>query len=145
VKGTWQGSGTFQTSSADLGGLAGVAAPVAIAVVVVIIVEFILSIIVWLAIAAGIVLALAAAGLIWWLRGAPERKAAYDAAYRAAFEARRAAPAAAPQVRWPERPAVTNNYHGPQFHFHGPDAEAQMARVIRSLPGQAGDAITEGE
>jgi hypothetical protein len=141
MRGTWQGSGTWQSSGPDLGGLL---VPVVLVAVVVAVVEFILSIIVWLAIAAGIVLVLVAAGVVWWLRGAPKRKAEYAALYAAAFEARRPAQTVsatvAPQVRWPEQPAVTNNY-GPQFHFSGPDAEAQMARVIRSAI-RAGEAIT---
>ena len=67
-----EGSGTWQSSGPDLGGLI---VPVVLVAVAVAVVEFILSIIVWLAVAAGVILVLVAAGLIWWLRGAPKRKA----------------------------------------------------------------------
>ena len=121
--------------------LLAVAGPVAIAVAVVIVVEFILSIIVWLAIALGVVLVLAAAGLIWWLRGAPKRKAEFDAAYAAAFEARRPARTVTatviPQVQQPEQPAIELHYHS---HYHA--APESPARIV--IPGTAGDAITEG-
>ena len=142
MRGTWQGSGTWQSSGPDLGGLV---VPVVLVAVAVAVVEFILSIIVWLAIAAGVVLVLAAAGLIWWLRGAPKRKAEYAAAYAAAFDARRPAQTVTatviPQVSQTSRPEIHN--HGPQFHFYGA-ASPETARVIRSaLPGQTWDAITE--
>jgi hypothetical protein len=150
MRGTWQGSGTWQSSGPDLDGLI---VPVIIAAVFVAVVEFVLSIIVWLALAAGIVLVLAVAALVVWrVKAAPKRRAA-EAAITAAFvreaEARRAERAITgtvlPQVSWPDQPAITNNY-GPQFHIHGPDAEAQLARVIRSaLPGQAGGPVPEGE
>ena len=141
MRGSWQGSGTWQTSGPDLGGLV---VPVVIAVVVVAVVEFILSIIVWLAVAAGVVLVLAAAGLIWWLRGAPKRKAEYAALYAAAFEARRPVQTVTatviPQVQQPAQPEIHN--HGPQFHFYGA-ASPEAVRVIRqALPGEA---ITERE
>ena len=104
-----------------------IAAPIAIAVVVVIIVEWILSIIVWLAVAAGVVLVLVAAGLIWWLRGAPKRKAEYAALYAAAFEARRTVTAtAAPQVSAGTTPAIENHFH---VHHHYA-ASPEPARVI---------------
>ena len=136
--------GTWKSSGPDLGGLA---VPIAIAVVVVVVVEFILSIIVWLAVAAGVVLVLAAAGSIWWLRGAPRRKAEYAALYAAAFEARRPAATVTatviPQVPQPSQPVIHN--HGPQFHFYGA-ASPEAVRVTRTaLPEQAGDAITEGK
>jgi hypothetical protein len=136
VKGTWQ------TSGPHLGGLVVI---VAIAAVAVAVIEFILSIIVWLAIAGGVVLVLVAAGLIWWLRGAPKRKAEYAALYAAAFEAGRQAQTVTatviPQVTPSSQPAIHN--HGPQFHFYGA-ASPEAARVIRTaIPGAAGGAITE--
>lgn len=133
MRGTWQGSGTWQTSGPDLGGLI---VPVVLVAVAVAVVEFILSIIVWIAVAAGVILVLVAAGLIWWLRGAPKRKAEYAALYAAAFEARRPVQTVTatviPQVRWPEQPAVTNN-----FNFYGV-ASPEVARIIRT-------ALPEGE
>ena len=133
MRGTWQGSGTWQSGGPDLGGLV---VPVVIAAVAVAVAEFVLSIIVWLAIAAGVVLVLAAAGLIWWLRGAPKRRAAYDAAYHAAFEAHRPAQTVTttvlPQVpqrfEAPERPAI-----GParEVHLHLTVPPDQLAAIMR--------------
>ena len=98
---------------------------------VVIIVEWILSIIVWLAVAAGVVLVLAAAGLIWWLRGAPKRRAEYAALYAAAFEARRQVTATAtPQVSSSSPPAIEQHVH---YHYHAVGGQ-EPARVI---PGKA--------
>ena len=144
TRGTWQGSGTWQSSGPDLGGLV---VPVVLVAVAVAVIEFVLSIIVWLAIAAGVVLVLAVAALAWWLRGAPKRRAEYAAAYAAAFEARRPAATVTatviPQVQQPEQPAIHN--HGPQFHFYGA-ASPEAVRVIRqALPGQSGEAIPEGK
>lgn len=123
-RGTWQGSGTWQTGGPDLGGLI---VPVVIAAMFVAVVEFVLSIIVWLAIAAGVVLVIVAAGLIWWLRGAPKRKAEYAALYAAAFEARRAVTATAtPQVaQGTAAPAI--EYH---VHHHYYAGGQEPARVI---------------
>lgn len=125
MRGRWEGSGTFQTSGPDLDGLI---VPVVIAVVVVAVVEFVLSIIVWLAVGAGVVLVLGAAGLIWWLRGAPKRRAEYAALYAAAFEAHRAVTVtAAPQVaQGTAPPAIENHYH---VHHHYADGQ-EPARVI---------------
>ena len=124
ARGTWQGSGTWQTSGPDF----GLIVPVGIAVVVVAVVEFILSIIVWLAIAAGVVLVLAAAGLVWWLHGAPKRRAEYAALYAAAFEARRTVTATAtPQVtQGTAPPAIEQHVH---YHYHAPVGQ-EPARVI---------------
>lgn len=144
MKGTWQGSGTWQTSGFDLEGLL---VPVVLVAVAVAVVEFILSIIIWLAIAAGVLLALLAAVLVWWLRGAPKRRAEFTAAYAAAFEAHRPAQVTAtviPKVSqgtsWPAvapPPQVT-------FNFYGLAPEQQAAVIRTALPGQrSGDIITE--
>ena len=110
MRGTWQGSGTWQSSGPDLGGLV---VPVVLVAVAVAVVEFILSIIVWLAIAPGVVLVLVAAGLIWRLRGAPKRKAEFAALLAARYEARAAT--ARPQVTYAPAPAVEQHVH---YHFH---------------------------
>jgi len=136
VRGTWEGRGTWQTSGPDLSGIAG---PVAIAVVVVAVVEFILSIIVWLAVAAGVVLVLVAAGLIWWLRGKPEREAEVAGLLAARHEA--LAATVKPQVTYAPVPALEQHVH---YHYHAADGRGP-ARIFTALPGQAGEAITERE
>jgi hypothetical protein len=137
MRGTWQGSGTWQTGGPDFTGLVG---PVVLVAVAVAVIEFVLSIIVWVAIALGVVLVLVAAGLIWWLRGAPRRKAAYDAAYRAAFEARRPVQTVTatviPQVPAGARPTIEQHTH---YHVHLGAAGPEAVHVIRSLPGTAGE------
>ena len=133
MRGTWQGSGTWKSSGPDLDGLV---VPVVLVAVAVAVVEFILSIIVWLAVAAGVVLVLAAAGLIWWLRGAPKRKAEVAALLAARHEA--LAATARPQVTYAPAPAVEQHVH---YHYHA--APDSPARIV--IPGTAGDAITEGK
>ena len=125
MRGTWQGSGTWQSSGPDLGGLA---VPVVIAVVAVIIAEWILSIIVWLAIAAGVVLAAAVAGLVLWrVKAAPKRRAA-SAAIAAAFDREALTRGAArPSIA----PAVVN------FNFYGMPAAEPAAVIRKVIPGQA--------
>lgn len=73
---------------ADPGGLIAV---VVIAAVAVAVVEFVLSIIVWLAVGFGVAALLAVALLAWWLLTNPARKARYDEAYRAGAASLRAA------------------------------------------------------
>ena len=75
----------------DLGGLI---LPVVIIVVAAAVIEFVLSIIVWLAVASGVAVFLAAAVLAWWLVTQPARRARFAEATRAAFAALEAAEAA---------------------------------------------------
>jgi hypothetical protein len=83
--------------------------------------------------------------LVRWGERQDARRAQIWAARKAALAPAPVTATVVPQIRWPDQPAIENHYHGPQFHFHGSDAEAQMARAIRAvLPGQSG-AITEGE
>ena len=128
-RGTWQGSGTWQTSGPDLGDVGLIFAAVAAAGVVV---EVVLSIIVWIAVALGIASALAVAGLIWWLRGKPAR----EARFAAAIAAQRQAPAlTATAVPLPadrrEAPAIEppRELH---VHFHGLTSD-QIAAVITQI------------
>ena len=85
MKGTWQGSGTWQTSGPDLTGLIIPAAIVGVAVAVVMVV---MQFIVWILAFLGVVLVLGAGLLTWWLLTQPARKARWAEAYRAAFAAR---------------------------------------------------------
>ena len=40
--------------------------------------------------------------------------------------------------------AIVNHYHGPQFHFYGPEGEQVAVRAIRqAIPRTAGDPNTE--
>lgn len=130
ARGTWQGSGTWQSSGPDLDGLI---VPVVLVAVAVAVVEFVLSIIVWLAVAAGIVLVIVAAGLIWWLRGAPKRRAEYAAEYAAAFEAKRrpvtVTATVIPQVPAGAGPAIEQHVH---YHYHAADGQDPA----RAIPGK---------
>lgn len=135
-RGTWQGSGTFQTG----GGGAETAAYCLVAAALIIGgATWVLRHMLWVVIPAGIVLAIAAAGLIWWLRGAAARKARAAAAYAAAFARHRAVTATVtPQISDGTQPAIENHYHV-HHHYAVPEAAAYTV-----LPGQAGArAITE--
>jgi hypothetical protein len=92
----------------------------------------------WIAVPAGVVLAVAAGGLIWWLRGAARRKARYDAAYAAAFARLRAArtvtATAAPQVSEGTQPAVEQHVH---YHLHvAGESAARTGSAAIPLPAR---------
>jgi len=112
------------------GGGAETIGVIAIAVAVVIIAEWILSVIVWIAVALGVLLALAAAVLVWWLRGKPGREAAWAARYADAFagmnESRKITATVTSQVSAGTQPAIENHVH---YHYHAADGR-EPARVI---------------
>lgn len=124
---------------------------IAAAVLVIALAEWILSALIWIAIALGAVLVIAAAALAWWVHGKPARQAAWDARYAAAFGAAREREAASrvtatviPRAGAGARPAVGSHV----IHHHvweGP-AIREPARIARSaaIPADAGE-ITEGE
>lgn len=126
TRGTWQGSGTFQTGS---GGTETMAYCLVAGVLVVAGASWVLRHMLWIVVPAGIVLAIAAGGLIWWLRGAAKRKARYAAAYAAAFarnrEARTVTATAAPQVSVGTPPAIEQHNH---FHFGDEEVAARILR-----------------
>lgn len=71
--------------------VASLIGPVVIAVIAVALIEFVLSIIVWLAVVFGVVTFLAVALLTWWLITNPARKMRFDEAYAAGAARLRAA------------------------------------------------------
>ena len=136
-RGTWQGSGTWQSGGPDLGDIGLIFAVCAAAGVVV---EVVLSIIVWIAVALGIASALAVVGLVWWVRGKPAREARFTAALAAQRQAHAVTATVTPQVTQETRPAIVNNYY-----ITIDPASREAAGIIRqALPGPAGD-ITEGK
>ena len=139
MKGTWQGSGTWQTSGPDLGDVGLVLVAVAAAGVVV---EVVLSIIVWIAVALGIASALAVVALVWRLRGKPAREARFAAAIAAqrqvpksAERLRISAPPARqlpaevrPHLEDPGRPALEP---AREVHLHLNVSPEQLAAILR--------------
>lgn len=127
MKGTWQGSGTWQTSGPDLGDVGLIFVVVAAAGVVV---EVVLSIIVWIAVALGIVSALAVALLVWRLRGKPGREARFAAAIAAQRERATLTATAVPQVSRAATPAIEQHVH---YHYHAADGQAVPAIMRHHL------------
>ena len=139
-RGTWQGSGTFQTGN----GTEAVAYCLVAGFLIMAGASWVLRHMLWIVVPAGIVLAAGASGLIWWLRGAARRKARYAAAYAEAFARHRAArtvtATVTPQVSDGTPPAVENHYH---VHHHYASVP-ETAAMLTALPGKAGaQAITE--
>ena len=101
------------------------------------IVEWILSVSIWIAIALGVLLVIAAAVLVWWLRGKSARQARYDAHYAAAFapfhEVRKVTatviPQAVPAAQHPELPAAVPAVES-HVHYHLHLADSVAARVF---------------
>ncbi len=140
TRGTWQGSGTWQTSGGpDLRGLI----PVAVVVgVVYAVAEIVLELIWYIA-------AFLAAVIIGVVVGAVllrRRTCAHAAVLEASRPARLAAATTRPQVTAtvPAPTAIVNHY-GPQFHIYGAKGQDAATLLIRkALGGQAEDAFTEG-
>lgn len=139
ARGTWQGSGTWQTSGGGGGGaLALIVAAVLIGSgAVAAVVRALELILVILGCAAGLTIVLCVAWAIWQARqDRPGRP----------IEARpvvQLPPEPRPQLEESHKPAI-----GParevHLHIHVADA-AQAAAIIRTaIPGTAGDATTEG-
>jgi hypothetical protein len=140
ARGTWQGSGTWQTSGPDLGPLAALAG---IAVVVIGALEWLLARIWWLIGGTVLLVAVAAAAFVALSRWTERREARFAAQRRAQLAERAAA-----ELPRPQRPAVEA---APQTVITGgthiwlgnmPDA-AQAAIIRKALPGTAGDATTD--
>src|SRR5579859_3401069 len=144
TRGTWSGSGTFEVTSggghlAVLALLAGAAASAAAGVI-----SWLAARIWWITGASAGTLALAVLAAVL-LRRAMRRMRAADLAQLAASTAA-ISTGARSQVTEGTPAAITNHYHGPEFHFHGAAAaEAAVRAMQQPIPGQAGDAITEGK
>jgi len=141
-RGTWQGSGTWQTTGGGRGGglvLAVIAAAVLLGSGAA---SAIASAVVTIAIIVAVVLVLAAAGVVACLvyrtrQDGPGRPIA-------APVVRQLPPATPPALEESSKPAI-----GPgreiHLHFHIADP-AEAAAIIRTaIPGPAGDATTEGK
>lgn len=128
TRGTWQGSGTFQTGG---GGTETMAYCLVAAVLVIAGASWVLRHMLWIAVPAGTVLAIAAGGLIWWLRGAAKRKARYDAAFARHRAVRTVTATAAPQVSGGTQPVIENHVH---YHFGNEEVAARILR--KALPPQ---------
>lgn len=136
MRGTWQGGGTWQTGGPDLGRLAPVALLFFIAYAAT---AAIAQVIVWLAVITGVLVTAAAVALVLLWRATRRREAAYEAS---AQHQRLIAGNARPQVsKGTQPPAIVNNYHVHHHYAEAPEA----ARVIRAIPGTAGDAIEGGK
>ena len=134
MRGTWQGSGTWQAGGPDLGGLAPVALLFFIAYAAT---AAIAQVIVWIAVIMGVLVTAAAVSLVLLWRATRRREAAYEASPQ---HQRLIAQNARPQVsKGIQSPAIENHYHVHHHYAGAPEA----ARVIRAIPGAAGDAITE--
>jgi hypothetical protein len=148
ARGTWQGSGTWQTSGPGLGPLAAAAG---IAVVVIGALEWLLARIWWLIGGTAVLAAAAIAAYIALARWTDRREARFADRRRTELAAQAAAelphrPRPAAVEAAPQPPAIVNHYHGPQITIYGRDGEEAAARIIRqALPGTAGEAITEGK
>jgi hypothetical protein len=137
TRGTWQGSGTWQTSGGpDLRGLI----PVAVVVgVVYAVAEIVLELIWYIAAFLAAVIVGVVVGAVLLRR----RTRAHAAVLEASRPARLAAATARPQVTATPPPAIVNNY-GPQIHVYGHAGQDAAALLIRkALTGQVGDASTE--
>lgn len=131
------GYGYHWSKCSSGGGIAGIGVLVAIVIAA----EVIAHAIVWLIAGsmAGIVVSLAAVVLLTRPLRRWEREASVE--LERTRPARLAAMRAAPQVTATVvPPAIEQHFH---LHLHGDASEA--ARVIRTIPGYAGEAITEGK
>jgi len=134
TRGTWSGSGTFEVTGG--GGRVVLIAVAALAAVSA--AEWVLSRLLWLLAVTAVAVTVAVA-VVWWLIRRQQRREAVHAAMRTFVTARvQAVPLSSAARR--ELPAVTHLH----LHFDRADTD-EAARIIRTaLPGQAGDAITEG-
>ena len=112
------------------GGGAETAAVLVGVILLAVIVEWILSVIIWIAIALGVLLVIAAAVLVWWLRGKSARQAAWADRYATAFDGLRqpqtVTATVPPQVDAGVRPAIEQHVH---YHLHLADSR-DPARVV---------------
>ncbi len=137
ARGTWQGSGTFTTGD---DGVQRMAYCLVAGVLVMAGVSWVLRHILWVVIPAGVLLVVAAAGLVWWRRGELKRKARYAALYAAAFEARRK-PATVtatviPQASTGTGPAIEQHVHHEQHYHLGNLSSADLAALLHRSPAE---------
>ena len=118
--------GTWQTTGGGDDGIQTAAYWLVAAVLVVAGASWVLRHMLWIAIPAGVILAVAVGGLIWWLRGASKREARFAAAIAARRQAAALATPSKPQVTRGTQPALEQHIH---YHYHAADSQ-EPARVI---------------
>jgi hypothetical protein len=132
VKGTWQGSGTFEVTGVGIGPLIAVAAIVAMASTLAAIVAAILAALFWILVAVAVVLVAVIVLMVLAIRRSM-------AAHRPSFTVQ------AEVIREP-RPQVTAARAPAEVHYHGGthlhvEAGADMAVVRQSIPAEALEAL----
>jgi hypothetical protein len=140
ARGTWQGSGTWQTTGD------GFAKPVLIgagSLGALLVVEWVASHAVEVLAVTAACGALAVAAVVALMRWGDRREARH--AIEHPFLTVRPAPATLtatviPQVSQPERPAIPQVVN---FNFYGTGSTMAARAIRQAIPGQAGDAITE--
>lgn len=142
MKGTWQGSGTWQTSGPGLGAIAAVALLI---VAVIVALEWLLARIWWLVGGTVVLIAATAAALYALIRWTDRREARFAERRRAELAMQAAARQTVtarviPQVAQAAAPALENHVH---YHVHVGERDA--AAVAAMLPGPSGAVTTEKE
>lgn len=138
MKGTWQGSGTWQTSGGGSGAALRAVLYAVLGCVAIAAACWLLARLWW--VLGGLLLAVVSvAAVIRWLIRAQERREAMHAARRPFGLAQQQAPAAMTAQAMPAA-LTSGDLH---LHFHDADAERAAAIIRQALPGPAGDAITE--
>jgi len=124
TKGTWKGSGTFQTGD---DGVQTMTYCLVAGVLLIAAAYWVLHHMLWIAIPAAVILA----ALAWWRLGAAKREARKSAAYAVAFARAREAGAVTatvtPQVSQGTSPAIEQHIH---YHYHVADG-LEPARVVK--------------
>jgi Flp pilus assembly protein TadB len=124
ARGTWQGSGTFQTGD---DGVQAMTYCLVAGVLLIAAADWVLRHMLWIAVPAGVLLA----AFIWWRLGAARRRArksaaAYAAAFARAREAGAVTATVTPQVSQGTSPAIEQHIH---YHYHVADG-LEPTRVI---------------
>lgn len=123
------------------GGGAAIFAAVFAAVAAIQGLEWVLARIWWIAGSAAVITALAVAAVIPLMRWAERRDARRLPLWKVREVPASVTATVIPQAVTGARPAIENHFH---VHHHYADGR-EPVRVFTAIPGQAGDALTEGE
>ncbi len=119
--------GTWQTTGGGDDGIQTAMYYLVAAVLVMAGASWVLRHMLWIAIPAGVMLLVAAGGLVWWLRGKTAREARFAVAIAAQRERHELSAPSKPQVtQGTTRPAIEQHIH---YHYHAADSQ-DAARVI---------------